>query len=252
MLLRIIEADIKEGKESALRSVYEEYIIKKLEKTDGCLFAGLLQSADQLKRYASLTLWESENKIREYVQDGSYQKNFEKVRPYLEGGSEWKIQLSKKDVLEYGPVKQSPVVKSYPVVSDKSKLPDQLATYESHLKVLSLNIKDGMEDEFRRIYKEKIQPELEKTPGCRYSILVDNTDHENEMISITIWDDITSVKIYENEGAFRKLMSKVKHTLAELYQWKMSLENQAGAAGTTSSLDIGSNKFTMVTGKKFS
>ena len=251
MLLRIVDAEIREGKEMALKSVYEDFVIKKLEDTDGCLFAGLLQSIDQTARFASLTLWESEKNLQEYTKDGSYQRNLERVKPYLESGSEWKIQLSKKDVLEYGPVKKSPVVKSYPVVSDKSMLSGQLSFYKSYLRVLSLNIKAGMEQEFRDIYTGKIQSDLEKIPGYRHSVLVDNTSHDNEMISITIWDDMESVKMYENEGAFKMLLKKLKHILDEMYQWKMSLEDQSVALGKTSSMDIDISKFTLVTGKNF-
>jgi len=251
MLLRIVEAEIREGKKKALKSVYEDFIIAKLEHTEGCLFAGLLQSIDERKKFASLTLWESEKKLQEYTKDGSYQRNLERVKPYLESGSEWKIQLSKKDVLEYGPVEKSPVVKSYPVVSEKSKLTGKLSFYKSYLRILLLNIKTGKEQEFRDIYTGKIQPELEKIPGCSHSVLVDNSGHDGEMMSITIWDDMESVKMYENEGKFKTLLEKVKHTLDEMYQWKMSLEDQPVALGTTSSMDIDISKFTLVTGKNF-
>ncbi len=251
MYMRIVEAEARHGKAPALESVYEEFVLPNLEASEGCLFGGLLQSVDQLNMYVSLTLWESEEKLRDYVEKGGYEKNLEKVKSFLESGSEWKIQLSKKDVLEYGPVKQTPVVKSYPVVSDMQLLSDRVASNKSYLRVLSLKINPGLEKEFKKIYTEEIQPELKKTSGCRYSFLVDNTDHDNEMISITLWDDLESIKVYENQGKFSRLLGKVKKTLAEMYQWKMTLDNHPGSARSATSMDTDISKFTFVTGKKF-
>lgn len=251
MYMRIVEAEARHGKAPALKSIYEEFVLPNLEASEGCLFAGLLQSVDQMNMYVSLTLWESEEKLHDYVKEGGYEKNLERVKPFLETGSEWKIQLSKKDVLKYGPVKQTPVVKSYPVVSDKQSLSDRVASNNSYLRVLSLKINPGLEMEFKKIYAEEIQPELKKTPGCRYSFLVDNTEHKNEMISITLWDDFESINIYENEGKFSTLLGKVKKTLAEIYQWKMTLDKHPGSARSATSMDMDISKFTFVTGKKF-
>ncbi|NBC26661.1 MAG: hypothetical protein GVY08_07365 [Bacteroidetes bacterium] len=251
MYIRLVEAEARQGKAPALESVYEEYVVPNLEASDGCMFAGLLQSVEQKNMYASLTLWESKKKLHDYVEAGEYDKNLKKVKPYLEAGSEWKIRLSRKDTLEYGPVKKAPRVKSYPVVSDKQLLSDRVASKNSYLRVLSLQIHPGREKEFEKIYIEEIQPELEKTHGCRYSFLVDNTSHGNEMISITLWDDIESIKTYETGGSFSRLIGKVKETLAELYQWKMTLESEPGSPRSATSMEMDISKFTFVTGKKF-
>lgn len=251
MFMRIVEAEVREGKGAALESVYMDYVIPTLEKTDGCLFAGILQSIDRIKRYASLTLLEPEKKIQEYVNSGTYGMNLERIRTCLEESSEWKIQLTKDNTLEYVPVKQVSVIKSYPVKSGSENLSERVTTNQSYLRVLSLKIKSGREMEFKKIYKDKIQKELEKTSGCRYLFLIDNSDHDNEMISITLWDDLDSVLVYEQEGVFRKLLGEVKHTLAELYQWKMGLESDPDSAVSITSQDIDISKFTMVTGKNF-
>ena len=251
MFMRIVEAEVKQGNEPALESVYEDYVIPSLEKSDGCLFAGLLQSVDRFSCYASLTLWESEQKIRDYINSGTYEKNLEQIRPWLETSSEWKIQLTKEDTLEYAPVSQVPAVKSYPIEPGIEFLSKRVPSNRSYLRVLSLQVRPGREKEFKKIYKEEIQKELQKTPGCRYSFLVDNTGNDNEMISITIWDDLESVTVYEQQGKFRSLLDKLKHTLAELYQWKMALNNQPESTASVTSQDIDISKFTLVVGKKF-
>lgn len=251
MLLRLVEASALYDKGPALESAYSEYVIPALEKTPGCLFAGLLQSLTHPEKYASLTIWKSADDIKNYQESGSYERNLEKVRPYLEVSSEWKIQLSKDDTIEYIPVNQEPVVKSFPVEAADSTLPEAVEGNPKYLRVLSLKIMPGREDEFRKIYKTEIQPALKQIRGCRYSFLVDNSGTENEFLSLTLWDDPESVKLYEKEGEFKALLNKIQHTLSELYQWKIALESSSGSELSMTSKDIDISKFTLVTGKKF-
>lgn len=251
MLVRIVEATARENRGSALESVYQDMVMPALEKTPGCLFAGLLQSINSPGNYASLTLWESEKQIQDYTESGMYDKNLDLVRPYLEDSAQWKIQLSKEAAIEYVPVKKEPVVKSYPVESSDTDLPAAVEGNLRYLRILSLKVMAGNEEEFKKIYKNEIQQALKQIPGCRYSFLVDNTHRENEYLSVTIWDDLESVTKYEDGGAFNILLNKVKHTLSELYQWKMALESSSRSKYSITSEDIDISKFTLVTGKKF-
>jgi heme-degrading monooxygenase HmoA len=251
MLVRLVEAAARENRGPALESVYQDQVMPVLEKTPGCLFAGLLQSINTPGNYVSLTIWDSAKQIQDYTESGMYEKNLAFVRPYLEDSAEWKIQLSKKDTIEYVPVKQEPVVKSFPVETKDVNLPDAVEENLRYLRVLSLKVMPGKEEEFKKIYKNDIQKALKKIPGCRYSFLVDNTSLEKEYLSITIWDDLESVKMYEEEGAFSTLLNKVKGTLSELYQWKMALESTSKSKYSVTSEDIDISKFTLVTGKKF-
>jgi len=251
MLVRIVEAAARENRGPALESVYQDLVMPELEKTPGCLFAGLLQSINTPGNYASLTIWESEKQILDYTESGMYEKNLDHVRPYLEDSAEWKIQLSKKDTIEYVPIKQEPIVKSYPVELNEANLPDAVEGNLRYLRVLSLKVMTGKENEFKKIYKNEIQQALKKIPGCRYSFLADNTLRDKEYLSITIWDDLEAVTLYEEGGAFKTLLNKVKHTLSELYQWKMALENTSKSKYSVTSKDIDISKFTLVTGRKF-
>lgn len=249
--MRIVEAAVRDRKGPALESVYKDNVIAALEKTDGCIFAGLLQSMDQPDNYVSLTLWESADKIKNYIKSGAYNDNLDQVKPYLETGSEWKIKLTKEDTLEFMPANPEPVVKSYPIEPEKTFTADSMEDTRSFLRVLSLKIKPGMQDEFKSIYKSKIQNELENTPGCRYSFLVDNSDQDKEMLSITFWDDPESITVYEQTGRFYSLLNKIKHTLSELYQWKMALDSKPDSPLLISSKDIDISKFTLVVGRNF-
>lgn len=146
-----------------------------------------MQDINETNQLISLTLWRSKDHIQDYVDSGAFQKNLDLATPYMEESSEWKIQLTKEDILNYEPVKQEPVVKSYNVAADMQSVPEEIPTSRKYLRVLSLNLMQGKEDEFKKIYHEKIQPELENVNGCRYSFLIDNSEENKEMLSFTIW-----------------------------------------------------------------
>jgi len=250
MLVRLVEVTVRSGLESDLKKVYQSRIIPSMEQTDGCLFAGLLQSLEHADEFCSLTLWGSEEDARTYVQSGRFETNLNRARPYLESSSEWKIQLSRNDTLEYAPVRSEPVIKSYPVEESAKPPPEHVRGTHGYLRVLSLKLKPDEEEEFSTIYWQEIQPALENVPGCRYAFLIDNVEGGREMLSFTIWDDLESVAQYEKGGMFKQLLQKVEHTLSELYQWKMALGGTSTSTTVTSE-DIGISKFTLVAGKRF-
>lgn len=251
MFMRIVEASVKEDGEQWMEHLYKDQILPALEKTDGCIFAGLLYSIDQTNRYISLTLWRAKEDAHNYVQSGEYQKNFDLLYPMMEESNEWKIQLSKDNTVMYTPVHEAPLVKTYSVAGSKDPLPGQLQTGPSYLRILSLKINKADTEEFIRIYNMEILPELTSVDGCKYAFLIDNSASGGEMLSFSMWDNKESVEQYEMNGTFQSLLDKVSHTLGDLYQWKMSLENKSDAGISVTSQDINISKFTLVTGKKF-
>lgn len=251
MLMRLVEAKLKPGTSDEFESIYRNKIISELEGTPGCLFAGLLQDINESNQLVSLTLWENKKQVQNYVDSGTFQKNMDLATPFMEESSEWKIQLTKKDILNYEPVKQEPIIKSYSVPTNTQTVPEEIPTSRKYLRVLSLKLMQRKVEEFKEIYRDNIQPELENVKGCRYAFLIDNSEEDQEMLSFTIWDDLQSVELYEQQGKFKSLLKKVQHTLAELYQWKMSLENKKGSAVSVSSRDIDVSKFSVVAGEKF-
>jgi heme-degrading monooxygenase HmoA len=250
MYMRMVEATVQQHKGFWLEQTYADSILPALEKSDGCIFAGLLKSMDESNRYMSLTLWESGGHSQNYADSGEFRNNLDLIRPLLEESTEWKVQLSRDNNLEYAPVSAEPVIKNYPVVSSEMPV-DGVTAGRSYLRVISHKIKPGSEGEFTRIYNTGILPELEAVPGCRYAFLIDNSADENEMLSFSIWDDINAASHYEQEGKFQELLGKVSHILGDLYQWKMALENRSKASAAVTSHDVGISKFTLVTGRKF-
>lgn len=251
MYMRLVDGIVKKDGEFWLERVYTDTIMQALEKTPGCIFAGLLYSLDETNRYISLTLWASEKDVERYVDSGEYQKNVDLVLPMMQESSEWKIELSRDNRIEYTPVQEELTVKSYSVSSPGESIAGEIPTKRTYLRILSLKINKGFKDEFICIYNSEILPELKKVDGCRYAFLIDNSEQEGEMISFSIWDDESSVKDYEQHGKFKEFLDRVSHTLGDLYQWKMSLEDRSETAAAVTSQDIGISKFTLVTGKKF-
>lgn len=251
MFIRIVEADVLNDDRATLEKVYKDYIIPALEETDGCIFGGLLKNLEQTKQYISLTIWENEDAASDYVHSGKFDDNVDLVRPLLDETTEWKIQLSRDNMIEYSPVSNNPVVKSYPVEAEEEQITDEVSRGRSYLRIISHKIKDDAQQEFARIYKSEILPNLKKVEGCKYAFLVDNSVNEGEMLSISIWDSLEKVTKYEEDGAADEFLSKVSHTLGDLYQWKMALD-KGSSSKTFTSQDIGIDKYTLITGKKFS
>ncbi|MCC5939911.1 MAG: antibiotic biosynthesis monooxygenase [Balneolaceae bacterium] len=251
MYLRMVEATVKKKGEYLLGEVYAEKILTSLEKVPGCIFAGLLHSRDQEFKYISLTLWQSEKDAEVYEASGSYQKNLESVQHLLEEKSEWKIQLSDDNMVEYKEIPIEPSVKLYPTAENPEPLPDEITNQSNILRILSLKVKEGFKEEFRKIYNTEILPELKKIPGCRYAFLLDNSENDGEMISLSIWQDLETVEKYEKHGMFKQFLEQANHTLGGLYQWKMVLKSRSKSKSAVTSQDIGISKFELITGKKF-
>lgn len=251
MYMRIVETNIKNEKSTWLEKVYNERILPSLQETPGCLFAGLMNSIDSSNKYLSLTIWRSEKDAENYANSGDFTKNIERISPVLEESVEWKIRLSKSDILEYEPVAVNPVVKSYPISGDNDPISDAMPVSNNYMRVLSLTLKPQYSDEFTQIYKENILPELEKVKGCKYAFLIEDSGKSNEVLSFTIWDNLDSILEYETNGRFHSFLESIRHTLGELYQWKMSLEENRDSKKTVTSQDANIKTFTLITGKKF-
>jgi heme-degrading monooxygenase HmoA len=91
---------------------------------------------------------------------------------------------------------------------------------------------------------------LRKVPGCKYAFLTQNLQQEDEFFSITIWENKQAAENYEKSGLFKEYIGKVQHTFADLYQWKMKLEEQSGKKVVTSE-DAALEQYSVVTGKNF-
>ena len=252
MYMRLIQVRTKPGELSNLQSHYNDRVVSALQKTPGCLFVGLMQSSEHHDEVVSMTLWSSQSQAEDYEKSGLFRKLFDELRPMLEDSSEWKVQLSKDLTLEYAPVPTEPSVQSFSVAAEGAPVglsPDK--SDQLYLRIVSVVLKPGNLDEYRRLYADEVIPALKATKGCRHAFLMLPGGTSNEAISVTMWDDKSAAEEYESSGRFGYLVDKVKHTFTDLYQWKMKLEHSHSPGQAVTSDDMKVEGFSVLAGRNF-
>jgi len=251
MFMRLLQLDFMLEAEEMLREFYKAKVLPKLQEMPGCRFAGLIQSRVRPNSVISMTLWQSKEDAEAYESSDVFQNIMKELEPYFSESSEWKIQLSQDLTLEYSPVREEPVIKSYTLLAQRTiKPPDQPEDTRMFARIVSNKIQKGKIEEFNEIYKREIIPELEAIDGCLCAYLLENIQEEDEVISVTMWESPEYAEQYEKSGQFDRLVEKVKHTFSQLTQWKMSLEKEKGKHAVTSN-DISISHYSVVQRKRF-
>jgi len=251
MFMRLVQVRVKAEMVEKVGGVYREKILPGLQQTPGCLYASLIRSTSIPDEAISLTLWETSRHAEEYEQLGTFQRLLAEAQPYLAETSEWKVQLSKDLTLEYAPVPEEPVIRSYEVRSPSIEPPPASMPREHlYVRLLSMKLQPGKKEEFTRLYDAEVLPVLRSVAGCRYVFLTEGVEEQNEVISLTIWDTREAADAYEASGLFRKLTRKVQHTFSELYQWKMAVEKRSSSRVTTTE-DLAVKGYDVVSGTIF-
>jgi len=252
MFMRLIQIRTKPKELENLQKHYNDRVVSALQKTPGCLFVGLMQSAEHHDEVISMTLWASQSQAEDYEKSGLFRKLFDELRPMLEDSSEWRVQLSKDLTLEYAPVPVEPSVKSFSVAAEGSpSSPVPSASGQLYLRIVSVVLKPGNLDEYRKLYADEVIPALKATAGCRHAFLMLPGGTSNEAISVTMWDDKRAADEYESSGRFGYLVDKVKHTFTDLYQWKMKLEHSRSHEQSVTSDDMKVEGFSVLAGRNF-
>ena len=250
MFMRLVQVKVKPESSDTLAELYGQRIVPELQKTSGCIHASLIRSSSNPDESISLTLWETAHDADVYEQSGTFQLLIAEAQPYFSDSSEWKIQLSKDLTLEYTPVSEEPVVRSYAETTPSTDRPLLTGEGRLYIRILSVKLQPGKTEEFAKIYHSEILPVLRGVHGCRYAFLTEGVEERNEVISLTIWDSKEAADIYDASGLFRKLTKKVQHTFSELYQWKMAAERRSSVQVTTTE-DLSVKGYHVVSGKTF-
>ncbi len=251
MYMRLVQVKVKPDRLPEMASLYEQRVIPELQNMHNCLFATLIYSAHQPDECISLTLWETQQAAETYEQSGIYQRLLGESRPFLADSSEWKVQLSKDLTLEYEPIPEEPVVKSY-VVAMENREPSALLpqSSEMYVRIVSAKIRQGKMAEFENLYKKEVLPVLHTTKGCRYAFLTEGVKDRNEIISVTVWNSKEDADEYERSGLFDALKNRLRNTFSDLYQWKMRLDQDVHQQVKTSE-DLVVEGYNIVAGKSF-
>lgn len=250
MFMRLVQVKVKPESSENLAGLYAQRIVPVLQKTPGCIYASLIRSTANPDESISLTLWETTHDADVYEQSGTFQRLIAEAQPYFSDSSEWKIQLSKDLTLEYTPVSEDPVIRSYTETTPSAERLPVAEVGRLFIRILSVKLQPGKTEEFAKIYHAEILPVLRSVQGCRYAFLTEGVEERNEVISLTIWDSQEAADVYESSGLFRKLTRKVQHTFSELYQWKMAAERRSSVQVTTTE-DMKVKGYHVVSGKTF-
>jgi quinol monooxygenase YgiN len=249
--MRFLYLKINPEYQSLLAPFYNKMVIPELQKTEGCLFAGLVKSSESRSDYVSATLWRSRQQAEAYDNGPSYKKLMEQVRPYLAESTEWKVHLSDDLELQYDSVTEEPISRGYKVTAEQAPADTGMVDdRDLYVRLVSIIIQPGKLEEFRKIYMKEIVPALQNYRGCRYIYLSESMQEENEVVSITVWDSKIDAENYENSGKFGELVDKVKHTFSHFYQWKVELAKEHKGELKTSD-DMKVDYYRMVSGKRF-
>lgn len=251
MFLRLVQAKVDPEKSRDFGKVYADQIIPALKEVKGCLYAGLWQSVHNVEEMVSLTLWASKKYVDQYEQSGMYNTLLEKSRPYFLEREEWKLHLSEDLRLEYGPVTEGPVVKSYDDVSKSRRaVPEPVHAVCPFFRIVSMLAHPGRIEDFKEVYYNDVLPALREVKGCCFVQLAQSVRDPNEFISFTVWKSQQDAEVYESSGMFARLLAMLKPTLSALFQWKMEEGDEAGHHTTTSE-DPHVHAYRIVTGVAF-
>jgi len=257
MFMRLVQMRVNPDKIFEFERVYEQVIIPSLQRTAGCLYAGLVQSLEEQNDGISLTIWNSQAEALAYESSGKYAELVDASRPFFSDASEWRVQLSDDLRLEFGPVTPEPVVKSYAAeapVHGGTALPSGRAG-SMYVRIFSMKINPEKLQEFIDIYHREIIPGLRLVEGCLDAYLAEGVKGDNELLSITFWSSLEKARIYEESGEFDNLKQKVQHTFSNLALWKMGLDEvplpgaQGIAKRAVTSDDVAVRTYSMIVGK---
>jgi heme-degrading monooxygenase HmoA len=247
----MLQVTVNPDRVAELQAMYETGVIPRLQSTPGCLYVGLTKSVREADEYLSLTLWESKEHAERYEKSGLFQELLEAASPFLAGTSEWRLHLSKDNVLEYEPVPVEPVVHAYSIAEQQATTVMPAKRVGAlFVRIVSPQVRPGMLEEFKRVYTAEVIPVLRQAEGCLYAALTENANDSEHPISLTVWNSLLDAERYEQSGAFSSLTAKVAHTFSGVYQWKMQLEKETKVHSTTSD-DMAVSGYQVVTGRAF-
>ena len=93
-----------------------------------------------------------------------------------------------------------------------------------YMRFVRVNVKPEAMPDLHRLYDERVIPTLRRTPGCLYASLIRSIAHDNECISMTLWESPRYAEEYER-GEFQKLLQVAQPYLADSSEWKIHLSN---------------------------
>jgi len=92
-----------------------------------------------------------------------------------------------------------------------------------YMRFVQTKIKPDRLSELRQHYEQKVVPALKKMAGCLYACLMHSKHHQDESISLTLWDTPQQAEAYEQSGVFQQLLQEARPYLSEASEWRIQL-----------------------------
>ncbi len=92
-----------------------------------------------------------------------------------------------------------------------------------YMRFVQLRIKPEQLDELRIVYERDIIPALQKVDGCLFASLIHAAGHEDECISMTLWEHPRKAEAYEKGGVYAALLEHISGYLADSSEWRVHL-----------------------------
>lgn len=250
MFMRFVDLTIKPDSAAAFVRFYEHRIGPTLRAVDGCRFATLIHNTDAEGDFMSFTLWDSAEKARAWESSAAYTELLAENEPFEAVSTEWKIQLSADNTLEYRPVREEPVVRAMPVAAGSAGEQNIITDLsdDTYIRILQSKVLPGKFSELSTLYNNELVPALLQVDGCRAAFLI-GMEEKHEGLSITIWDSHEQALAYESSGKFAELLARAEPLLSSLYQWKMTL-NPSTRERTRTSDEVTVKGYTVIAGSK--
>jgi heme-degrading monooxygenase HmoA len=94
-----------------------------------------------------------------------------------------------------------------------------------YLRLIQSKFKSEYLSIIRQVYDTKIIPELMKMPGCLCVCLVKSDFHQDEGISLSLWDSQEHAEAYAKSGQYEKYLMEIKPYLSDSSEWKIQLSD---------------------------
>jgi len=250
MHMRFVRLKIKEEKIWDAQKFYEERVFPKLEETDGCLFASLLQGTVHGEDYISMTVWTSEEAAGKYEHGDVFDRLLDESDELLQEAEEWATDLpGAGDAVVFTGIE--PEIEKWDTARPADEeLLERVGEGHVYVRMVAVRLRRGAFDEFERRFEEEVRPILTETPGCLGVFLVAGAGDATRVLSVTMWAREEDAVRYGLSGEFERLTLRLKDTFSDLYQWNVALSGNPVTSDTTGSRGLDVEGYQLVVGRK--
>jgi quinol monooxygenase YgiN len=245
MIMSLAQAKIKADVIPRIKSVYAETVFRRLERTDGCLYASLIRSVTHDDQFMTLSFWKAQDDLNAFTHSAEYDAMMDELNEILAESTEWQIQLTTDLTLQYAPVPEKPIITSYNVATAMDGAVGSIVE-PMVVRVVSMEIDPVRTEEFKRLYREKVIEKLKTVKGCLAAYLSENHLTPNAFISVTLWDCRQDADAYERGGVFAELVDALRPTFSGLANLQMQMDKSRKAV---TSEDLRVERYEVVSSK---